>query len=300
MKCACVAELPANLCPSLRSQGTWPWWSLCPHMESITTQWRWEWCLTHTEASPLNARLTFFSLPLIKHAAITLFYLLSLNSGLFSISSERGNRTLWLWWMRKQNAFNDFKGLKVWNPVIFFCRAGFNWFPQLSSRSATSTNFSRPAWLIQGVCKDQTVTLKWLSQSHTHLKELNGVIAPLFFFKLPLLKQALMSGGEVCVCVCLFTHVCVCVHVLSCRTSKSFRGGWEWATKASASTTSRTNSSPERLVDACVSCLAPPTPVSPSRLWVWSFLCWSLVVFSHPKCCLATLCAAAQISAVLR
>lgn len=60
MKCACVAALPANLCPSLRSQGTWPWWSLCPHMESITTQWRWEWCLTHTEASPLNARLASF------------------------------------------------------------------------------------------------------------------------------------------------------------------------------------------------------------------------------------------------
>lgn len=82
--------------------------------------------------------------------------------------------------------------------------------PQLSSRSATSTNFSSPVWLIQGVCRDQTVTFKWLSQSHIHVKELNGRNCP-SFFKLPLLKPALMSGGEMCVCLCQFIYACVCV-----------------------------------------------------------------------------------------
>lgn len=76
----------------------------------------------------------------------------------------------------------------------------------------------------------------YLSSSCVSIAESNGVIALvtglfLFFFKLPPIKLPLMSGGL----------MYVCVSVLSCRTSRTYRGGWGSATKASASTICKIN-----------------------------------------------------------
>lgn len=79
--------------------------------------------------------------------------------------------------------------------------ACLKWFLQLSSLFLASNNFSNQTLLIQGVCGDQTVTLKWLSQSCRDFKESNGVIA--FFFQAPTIK-ATSNEWWCCVCVCAF------------------------------------------------------------------------------------------------